>query len=313
MSIAAMRWEIENQPENLEYIARQLANKSIRNPSHLQIIFTGSGDSWAAAMFASELDSKIALAEDPGELLAKIQQAQRKRIVIISTSGRTRANVELAKRARTHKIKTIAVTSDPTSLLAEMCDESMILDYTKASGLTSGTISFTASMLACAKLLRRLSSDLKHGSALSIAEEWARNVDVSAVGKCVLVGSGVDRAIAEYGACKIQEVLGSTAIGTYPEQVGHALLFSLNRSRDTIVCVDTIGSSKTRTLYKELLTAGFRVFRLFLSGQGSLKKSLVACFHLQYLALLNAERNGKREYAFLRDKPLLELSDTLIY
>src|SRR5213594_1815252 len=313
MSIAAMRWEIENQPENLEYITRQLGNNSIRNPSHRQIIFTGSGDSWAAAMFASELDNKVALAEDPAELLAKIQRAQRKRIVIISISGRTRANVELAKRVRTHKIRTIAVTSDPTSLLAEMCDESVILDYNKASGLTSGIISFTASMLACAKLLRRLPSDIKHGSALSIAEEWARNVHVPALGTCVLVGSGVDRAIAEYGACKIQEVLGSTAVGTYPEQVGHALLFSLNRSRDTIVCVDTIGSSETRTLYKELLTAGFRVFRLFLSGQGSLKKSLVACFHLQYLALLNAERDGNRECAFLRDKALLDLSSRLIY
>jgi len=313
MSIAAMRWEIENQPEDLEYITRQLANKSIRNPSHRQIIFTGSGDSWAAAMFASELDNKIALAKDPAELLAKIQQAHRKLIVIISTSGRTRANVELARRARTRKIKTIAVTSDPTSLLAEMCDEAVILDYNKASGLTSGTISFTASLLACAKLLRRLPSDLKHASALSIAEEWARNVHVPALGKCVLVGSGVDRAIAEYGACKIQEVLGSTAIGTYPEQVGHALLFSLNGSKDTIVCIDTIGSTKTRTLYKELLTAGYRVIKLFQSGQGSLKKSLVACFHLQYVALLNAERNGKRECAFLRDKRLLELSNKLIY
>ena len=314
MSIAAMRGDIENQTENLEYITRRLGNSSIRIPSHRQIIFTGSGDSWATAMFASELDNKMALAEDPGELLAKIEQARRKRIVIISTSGRTRANVELAKRARTHKIKTIAVTSDPTNLLAEMCDESMILDYRKASGLTSGTISFTGSLLACAKLLRQLPSDLKYSSAPSYyPEEWARNVHVPVLGKCVLVGSGVDRAIAEYGACKIQEVLGTTAIGAYPEQVGHALLFSLKRSRDAIVCVDTIHSTKTRTLYRELLTAGFRVFRLFLSGQGSLKRSLVACFHLQYLALLNAERNGKKECAFLRDKALLELSNRLIY
>ena len=313
MSIAAMRWEIENQPENLEHIIRQLANNQIRIPSHHQIIFTGSGDSWAAAMFARELDNKIALAEDPRELLAKIGKPQRKRIVIISTSGRTRANVELAKRARIHKIQTIAVTSDSTSLLAEVCDESMILDYKKGSGLTSGTTSFTASLLACAKLLRRLPSDIKQGSAFSYAEEWARDVHISALGKCVLVGSGVDRAIAEYGACKIQEVLGSTAIGSYPEQVGHALLFSLNMSRDTIVCVDTIGSAETRTLYKELLMAGFRVFRLFLSGQGSLKKSLEACFHLQYLALLNAERNGNRECAFLRSKALLDLSSKLIY
>jgi glutamine---fructose-6-phosphate transaminase (isomerizing) len=313
MSIAAMRWEIENQAENLEKITRQLANKSIRSPSPRQMIFTGSGDSWAAAMFASELANKTAFAEDPGELLAKIQQAQGKRIVIISTSGRTHANLELAKRARTRKVKTIAVTSNPTSLLAEMCDESLILDYNKASGSTSGTISFTASILACAKLLRQLPSDLKHGSPLSYAEEWARNVHLPPLGNCVLVGSGVDRAIAEYGACKIQEVLGATAIGAYPEQVGHALLFSLNKTKDTIVCVDTIGNRKTRMLYKELLTTGFRVFRLFLRGQGSLKKSLDVCSHLQYLALVNAERNGRRECAFLSDKQLLRLSNKLIY
>src|SRR2546426_6393409 len=197
MSIAAMRWEIESQPESLEYLTRELLNNSIRIPSHRQIMFTGSGDSWAAAMFASELDNRIALAKDPGELLSKIQQAQHKRIVIISTSGRTRANVELAKRARTHRIKTIAVTSDPASLLAEMCDESMILDYNKASGLTSGTISFTASLLACAKLLRRLASDLKHLSTLPGSEELAVNVHMPALGKCGLLGSVVDRAIVE--------------------------------------------------------------------------------------------------------------------
>jgi glutamine---fructose-6-phosphate transaminase (isomerizing) len=241
MSISAMRWEIQSQPESLAKITHQLAKSSLHLPISRQAMFAGSGDSWAAAMFASELDNKTALAQDPGELLANIQQAQNKPIVIISTSGRTRANVELAKRARTRKIKTIAVTSDQTSLLSEMCDELVILEYNKASGLTSGTISFTASLLACAKLLRRLPSDLKIGSALSYAEEWALNVHVPVLGKCVFAGSGVDRAIAEYGACKIQEVLGSTAIGTYPEQVGHALLFSLSRSKDTIVCVDTIG------------------------------------------------------------------------
>ncbi len=314
MSVATMRWEIENEVENLKDITHQLAKKSIEVSPRQEIVFTGSGDSWAASLFAKELDKDRANAEDPSELLASIRQARRKQLVIISISGRTWANIELAKTARKAKIKTIAVTANAVSSLAKNCDDSIVLGYPQRALLTSGTTSFTASLLACSKILRGLPSDLELNQATATgAAIWARKIRLRSEGKCIFVGSGSDRALAEYGACKIQEVLGSTAIGTFPEQVGHALLFSLNPSSDTIVCIDTVGSVAVKRLHDRLSKAGLRVYTVAVSGRDTLSKSIAASLYLQYLALTNAERMGLRECAFIRNKPLLKLSNDLIY
>lgn len=312
MSVAAMRREIESQPDALARVAGQLASNSLHLPLS-RTIFTGSGDSWAAALFAREIAKGKLGAEDPAELSANSVLLKRKYIVLISTSGRTRANLELARKAKSTATRTIAVTSDAKSPLARICDESIILSYATADTLTSGTISFTANLLACSKLLRRLGENLSLKSALLDAEKLALPALLHHRGLCLFVGSGVDRALAEYGACKTREVLGSTAFATYPEQVGHAILFSLDPARDTIVCMDTVGNAKTRELYDRLLRAKFRVWRFRGSGNDSLTSCLAACFWLQFVALLNAERAGQREVAFVQDESRLKLSNKLIY
>ena len=312
MSIPAMRREIESQPEGLAEIAGRLRKNSIRVPFS-RAIFTGSGDSWAAALFAREIVKGKVTAEDPAELLASPVLLKNKYIVLISASGRTRANLELAKKAKLTAYRTIAVTSNGDSPLARICHASVTLSYKRADTLTAGTLSFTASLLACAMLLRSLPGNLKLQSSLLDAEKWARGVYLNRGGKLLFVGYGVDRALAEYGACKAQEVLGLTAFATYPEQVGHAVLFTLNARRDTIVCIDSVGNKKTRGLYNRLFQSGFRVLKIFLDENDRLTSILAGCFRLQYMVLLDAERMGQRECAFLKDRSRLELSNKLIY
>ncbi len=312
MSISAMRKEAESQSTELSRVAGQLLGNKIRLPL-ARSVFTGSGDSWAAALFAREISEWTVNAEDPAELLATPAILKNKCIVIISVGGRTRANLELAEKARLRANRTIAVTSDANGPLARICDASMVPGYKRAGVLTAGTISFTASLLACTKLLQIMPTSLKLQSPLLNAEKWARGARLDSRGKCLFVGSGVDRAVAEYGACKVQEVLGLSAYATYPEQVGHALLFTLDVRRDTIVCVDSVGNEKTRGLCKLLSRSGFRVLKIFLREKDRLTSILAECFHVQYLALLNAERKGQRECAFLADRSRLELSNKLIY
>ncbi len=312
MSISAMRKEAESQPTELAKVAGQLLGNKIRLPL-ARSVFTGSGDSWAAALFAREISKRTVDAEDPAELLATPEILKNKYVVIISAGGRTRANLELGEKARVRGNKTIAVTSDANSPLARICDASIIIDYKRAGVLTAGTISFTASLLACTKLLQIMPTNLKLQFPLLNAEKWARGVPLDSRGKCVFVGSGVDRAVAEYGACKVQEVLGISAYATYPEQVGHAVLFTLDVRRDTIVCVDSVGNEKTRGLYELLFRLGFRVLKIFSREKNRLTSILAESFGVQYLALPNAERKGQRECAFLRDRSRLELSNKLIY
>jgi fructoselysine-6-P-deglycase FrlB-like protein len=308
-----MKWQIKKQPQDLARFADSLKRNRMLLPISTRMTFTGSGDSWAAALFAKEAAKDVVVAEDPYELSKGLTRARNGTIVIISVSGRTRANVELATMARTKGRRTIAITSSAESPLARTCEASLILSYQKAGTLTSGTTSFTSSLVACAKLLGRLPRTIKVEQALSEAEKWASGINLPSRGLCLFVGSGVDRALAEYGACKVQEVLGLKAMATYPEQVGHSLLFSLDPAHDTVVCIDSFGKGKTRELHEHLTLSGFRVHKIFLDGKDALTNSIAIAFHLQYLSLFNAERMGLRDCAFLGNRARLELSNKLIY
>lgn len=74
MSIRAMEEETRKQIEDLPRFAAQLRNdrEKIVDPS--RTVFTGSGDSYAAALFAQELSQNRAVGSDPYELLRSIDR-----------------------------------------------------------------------------------------------------------------------------------------------------------------------------------------------------------------------------------------------
>jgi len=221
--------------------------------------------------------------------------------------------VELARKLKGQAKKRIAVTSNPESPLARICDASIILQYRKSGRLTSGTSSFTSGLLACARLIGRPLHTTNLEVLLSKAMQGARSVKFSSQGLFLFIGSGIGRGLAEYGACKVQEVLGAKAQAQYPEQVGHAQLFSLNPARDNILWVDSGRTGKGSDVARLMGRYGFKSHRVSATGKRVVAKSLAISFQLQYLALLNAKRRGMKECAFLQDRKLLELSNSLIY
>ncbi len=313
MSIAAMEKEIENQIDDLPNFAAFLRNRKFPEVHPSKLIFTGSGDSYATALFAKELSGGIALASDPYELSQKTPLVREKHVILISVSGRTSANIELARKIRSVASKTIAVTANPDSLLAKLCNEGIILDYRPAGELTSGTASFTASLLACARILGRLPRRLSVGTQMKKASEWARNLATHLSGDFLFVGSGVQHALAEYGACKIQEVLGAKAEAQFPEQLGHAKLFSIDKSGDTIIGIPGAEYDKTWRVVKTLQRKEFKVHTVPRTAREPVGRSLEAAFYLQQLALQLAKKRKMKECAFLSDGSRLRLSNQLIY
>src|SRR2546425_5345294 len=141
-----MAEEIENQVEDLPRLSQGFGRDGRRfAPSEL--VFTGSGDSYAAALFAREVSGGVACVEDPYELLANPAGARRKVVVVISVSGKTRTNLLLARKLAKIAKKTIAITSNSDSPLARKCSETLLLRYRKSGRLTAGTVSFTSSLL----------------------------------------------------------------------------------------------------------------------------------------------------------------------
>jgi fructoselysine-6-P-deglycase FrlB-like protein len=88
MSIQAMENEISNQAQDLPRFASQLRQKQLPKIDRSSLVFAGSGDSYAAAVFAQELSKGEAIASDPYELLTNIQRTRRKNLVIISAMAR---------------------------------------------------------------------------------------------------------------------------------------------------------------------------------------------------------------------------------
>src|SRR2546427_4361927 len=312
MSIRAMAEEISNQSHDLPSFASQLRKRHIPKLKPSSLIFTGSGDSYAASVFAQEISKGESAALDPYELLRNIRRMRRKNLVIISVSGRTKTNVELARKAKGISTSTLAITANPDSPLARECDETLQLEYRTTGILTSGTISFTTSLLACALLLRSLPRTIQVKSA-PIDTRWlSTNLKQAGKGAFVFTGSWVNYALSLYGTAKISEVLEAKAEAVYPEQLGHAKLFTIDKKRDFILCIPS-GRDKAMETHQLLIKDGFQSSVIAFPDSQVVNRSLKIAIYLQRLALSLARRKGIKECAFLSDKSRLNLSNRMIY
>ena len=177
---------------------------------------------------------------------------------------------------------------------------------------TAGTISFTCSLIACARLLGQLTKTVNVRAALGKAANWATSQVSVGTGSFLFIGSGVNYALSMYGAAKVREVLGAKAEADYPEQLGHARLFTVDKRRDTIICISS-GRDKARQIYKILDKNSFRTNLLAVPADETVQASLNVAMHVQQFAFTLARKRGMTECAFLADPRRLELSSSMIY
>jgi len=130
-------------------------------------------------------------------------------------------------------------------------------------------------------------------------------------GAFVFIGSGVNYALSLYGAAKINEVLGAKAEAVYPEQLGHAKLFTIDKKRDFVLCIS--GRDKAMETHQLLIKDGFQSSIIAFPDSHAVNRSLRIAIYLQRLALSLARRTGIEECAFLSDKNRLNLSNRMIY
>jgi fructoselysine-6-P-deglycase FrlB-like protein len=277
------------------------------------MIFTGSGDSLASSLFAHYLSHMRAFAADPYELQLYPQVSKDKTVFITSVSGRTRTNIQLAKRVKGVAKKRVAITADPKSPLAKECDDVIQLRYRSSGILTSGTASFSATLLAVASLIRRLPKLDSLPIMERRAAEWARRLLVHPRGGFLFVGSGVGYSLAMYAAFKIHEVLGLPAQYQHTEQLGHSQLFSLREKRDNLLFLIPSSDKKTSEVYGALSKSGFNAYLLKSDTRDPILGTLQVMFRVQHLALHLGRKLGFQECAFVTDKKRLALSSRLIY
>lgn len=290
---------------DMERQAADLPAMSMPEPLPGPVAFVGSGDSYVAGLAAYYLSSGRASCHHPEDIIAEPLIAHGRIACFVSVSGRTRANVLAAQAAHKAGLHTIAVTADPSSVLAKACDRVVKLSY-RSAGKTSGTISFTASLLACAWLADKIICPIDVKDIYKNAGKNAARIgNRIGQGNVVMLGDSLFYPVATYGALKFNEVLGSRAVAYPLEDFFHAPLFGAKRN-DRII---TVGNdSKPAALLKR---AGLKSFRIDCKGT-EIDSLLHAVFSMQHLVLQIAKKQKRKECYFMKDKKL-RVSSSFIY
>ncbi len=312
-SLDLMQKEMHDQVRELPQFALELDKRNeYRGLDPSQMVFTGSGDSYACSLFAHYFSNGLARAADPYDLALSPEICRGKTVFITSLSGRTRANVSLARRIRRIARRRIAITSDLASPLARACEDAIRIPYDKAAVITPGTLSFTLCLVAVASTIEKIRALADLAVLCAHARRWAQSLDAIPKGPFLFTGSGIGYALSAYGAFKIQEVLGQPADYVHTEQLAHSKIFSV-RETDNVVCFATRWDRKTEDLSKTLSKNGFRSHLLTSESRNPFVVGLEAAFAFQHLALTLAKKRRLREVSFLADKKRLRLSSRLIY
>jgi fructoselysine-6-P-deglycase FrlB-like protein len=311
-SIKAMELEIGYQVQELPKLIRP--NKI--NPECC--LFIGSGDSFVAGLVAQHASKRRTISCNPVEFLLNPCIADKRRqMYIVSVSGRTSANILCAIVARKHKIRTTAITAKSESILAKHCNNYIKLSYKSTGSLTSGTISFTSSMLSCLSLLTDV-TDLGNIDCIyqqaNIQAENLLKVHSINTSSFIFLGDGILFPIGMYGALKVNEIFGSKSYAYTIEEFCHSPIFSI-KPGDNIIIFDNFGYDKKNAslLYNRLNHVKYSTVYVNLSNLSQIEAVLKSIFLIQMLLLKIAKRDGLKECFFLRNKELLDLSSDLIY
>jgi len=300
-TIAALENDILLQIPLLQNIKLQkpLSCKNQRNT-----IFSGNGDSFAAALLAEAFSNFRVRAIDPLDLLKNKSTLKNNSVYLISISGHTISNVKVAKNAKT----AIAITLNNKSKLAKVCSKSILLGYPSSGIFTSGSIGFLSSALTSISLV----SKFKIRGIQELFQKALLESKKIKIGKKVfIIGNLHTFPIAMYAAAKFFEILGTDAHYERIEQFLHMGLFSANQG-DTVIIFEEKNSHNSRIL-KNLKKIGLNVYQPNSGTRNKIAQVIFFTLFSQLTPLFYAKKNHQKECYFVTAKKLRNASSNMIY
>jgi len=307
-TIASVTREFKAQPSLLSSF-RESALWSelgaVRDP-----IFVGAGDSYAASLCASYLAGPTVSALDPYSLNESIHWARGRPVYVVSVSGETRSNIELARALKGIAKLTVAITCSPESRLAAAADRMIELPF-KPVGKSPGIATFTLALGAVLKVCG-LESGCDFDEVLARATAVAKRIRIAG-GRNLTHFAGNNEAYAAsvYGVAKIYEILGRRAQASLLEEFSHMPLFSLSAS-DCVNLIESPNGRKAGQLQERLTKGGYSSSLIRLEGD-PVERLYLLVFSMQLAAIEAARRQGLESPYFLGAKMKLKISDEMIY
>jgi Predicted phosphosugar isomerases len=267
------------------------------------VIITGCGDSYAAALMLSELSKTMAM--DPYEAIFK-DFGKDMIFVIVSVSGKTVANLNLAKKLKENGNKIIAVTGKKDSPLTKIINEVIWINYEEKT-ILPGTLSFTKSLIALYGLFG-INIDFKNLNKEIIAKAFEDTKDIFGESFYILGGAKLFPS-CYYFKAKILEFSGCKTIIERIEQFAHMDLFGLTM-KDCIIFLSR-NEKKVEETYK-LISENVKIAKLLNFNYPIEESYLISSIYAQALGFNLLVYHGLTDFHFAKSR-LLKISDQLIY
>jgi fructoselysine-6-P-deglycase FrlB-like protein len=274
-----------------------------------ECVYVGSGDSYVAGLIAEFLTHHKCKCYSPSDL-SNSRFLQDKTYCFISVTGRTKANIEIARRATKSGIKTVAVTLNENSKLAQVCRQVVPLKITKSYTPTAGFSTFVANVVTCLQLAgiylpKKFNTWYKKGLKLSLS-----SIDsvILPDETSYILGNNLFYALALYYSFQMAEFFGSTVIAHKLEEFCHSPIFGVNKFHHLWLL-----GQKEEQLSRRLEKLGFRLSYFELYNSDILTQLFESIFFIQNLILLLANKYGYTELQYVKMKDILKASSDIIY
>lgn len=277
--------------------------KAILEKLQKNMVFCGSGDSLCAAMLAEAFSNYSIPALDPLDVIKNKKLVEKKHAYFVSVSGNTISNVRAARLGK----KTVAITKNPASRLAKLCDDAILLNYSDSGILTSGSIGFLASALTCISLV----CGFRIENPAKIFDAAKSQSKITPTNKTYFLGNQYTYPIAMYAAAKLGEILGLDAHYERIEQFLHMGLFSA-KPGDTIIIFEQRNPHLAKMI-SHLSKLGLHVYNPGVDSKNKISQILFYTFASQMIPLNVARKKRMRDCHFITQKKTRAASSDMIY
>jgi fructoselysine-6-P-deglycase FrlB-like protein len=276
-------------------------------------IFVGSGDSYVAGLMVEFITDHKCLGYSASDLLNS-RFSDDKTYCFISVTGRTKANIAVARRATEAGINTIAVTINQDSKLAQVCKEIVPLDLKRTTFGISSFSTFTANVLTCLQIAGVAvpqKFDVWYNKGVELSQKFLDSktlldrIDEMVV---FILGNNMLYTLALYTSLKMTEFFGTTAVAHKLEEFCHSPVFGVKKSHQLWIL-----GQKEELVAQKLGQSGLRLSYIELYNQDTISQLFESIFFVQNLMLLLAERYGSTELNYLMMKGILKASSDVIY
>jgi fructoselysine-6-P-deglycase FrlB-like protein len=299
-SIESIRLDFDTQISQLG----KLENEKISD----NLIFVGSGDSYVAGLIAEYLTHHKCKCYSPSDLFNS-EFHKGNTYCFVSVTGKTKANLLVARRASEAGLKTVAITFNEKSKIAKVCDKIIQPKLKRAHTPTAGFGRFVANVVTCLQVIgiavpKKFDVWYQNGIRKSRVLESPLLTDDT----IFVLGNNILYPLALYTSFQLAEFFGATAVAHRLEEFCHSPIFGL-KNPDPI----WILAQNETQVYERLHTLGLRLSYYELYNPDIFSQLFESIFFVQNLMLDLAQKHGLAEQKYVTMKDVLKASSDMIY